>query len=174
MCNPAIAAAAFAVGSVGMQYGAARAEAKHQDQVYEVNRQQAFKSMGEQYQGIGLRQLQNTEAAADEIWNRRLQALREQSTSAVAAGEAGISGFTVERVLRDIGATASRDVSTIERNRDWNNQQLQSEAMGVKAQAADRILSVQRGTPPNPWASVFKAGSDGLSAYKGAGGKFGK
>lgn len=177
MCEPmtiaAFAAAGLAAGSGIMQYQGAKAQASYQTQLSEANKQNAVSAMAEGYQALGLRQQQEQDAASDSIQNRRLQALRETATTSVAAGEGGVSGFSVQRVLQDIGAVASRDVATVEQNRDWAISQLGSEASGVRSSAVSRISSVQPGIAPNGWAAALKIGADGLSAYSAAGGKFG-
>lgn len=177
MCEPmtiaAMAAAGMAVGSSFMQYQSGSAQAKHQTQLADANKVSALSSMTESYQALGLRQQQEQDAASDNIQDRRLQGMKQTSAATVAAGEAGVSGFSVQRVLQDMGAMASRDVSSIEQNRDWSISQLGSQASGVRSNTQSRIASMQGGIKPNGWASAFKAGADGLSAYTSAGGTFG-
>lgn len=181
MCDPmtlALTAGGLQIGSGIMQYQNAKAQSKAQTAMYEMNQQNAYQAMRNDYMAVQQRQLQEQDAAAEQIAGRRLEALREVSTATVAAGESGVSGFSVERVLRDIGAVASRDISTIEQNRDWGTQQLQNELLGIKNTTVSRINSVSPGTKPNPWAYVFQTGADtaasGFTTYFGAGGTIGK
>ncbi|HCL3314570.1 TPA: hypothetical protein N2A14_002578 [Pseudomonas aeruginosa] len=171
MCNPAVMGA-FAVASTFMQYQAAQQQAKAQTQLYNMNKAAAIKSMQADQTALGLQAQQSADAASQQINDRRLEALRQSSTATVAAGEAGVSGFSVERVLRDISGASSKDVSTIQQNLDWNNQQIQSQMVGVSNDTQSRINSVQKGVKPSLLGTIFKAGVSGGEAYASAGGTF--
>lgn len=177
MCDPmtlALVAGGLQIGSGVMQYQGAKAQAKAQTKLYEMNRQNSYAAMRQEYDAVQQRQLQEGEAALQQVEDRRLEALQEIATANVAAGESGVSGFSVERVLRDIGATAARDISTIEQNRDWSVQQLQNEKLGIQNTTVSRINSVSPGTKPSKWAAILGTASNaaqvGGSTYFGAGG----
>lgn len=175
MCDPVTAAAAAmaiaGAGSAITQHQAQENQAKVQDALYEQNRLNAYQSMRNQYLGLQNRQSQEIQAASQKIEERERLAMEDTATARVAAGEAGVTGLSVERVLRDIGANASRDVSTVEQNRDWTVSQLSDEAQGIASQTQSRINGVSQGVKPSPWATGFKLVGTAASAYTmGAGG----
>ncbi|WP_067516908.1 virion core protein, T7 gp14 family [Endozoicomonas ascidiicola] len=168
MCDPvsiAVASMAMAGGSAIASHQAQSNQAKVQDALYEQNKVNSYASMRNQYLGIQNRQSQEMEAASQQVQQRTLQAMEDQATANVAAGEAGVSGFSVERVLQDMGASASRDISTIEQNRDWTMSQLTEEAKGIATQTQSRINGVSQGVKPSPWATAFQLGGAAVNSY---------
>lgn len=169
MCNPMIWAAvgqgAASIGGTVASYQAASAEAKFQNKQHEQNKLNAYAAMRQGYITSQQRQQQETAAAAQDIQERQLEAMQQMATSNVAAGEAGVSGFSVERVLRDIGATASRDVTTIQQNRDWAVSQLNDEMLGLGHQTKSRILSVPKAMKPNVLPYILQGVGGAAQAY---------
>lgn len=169
MCEPmtiaAVTMAVAAAGSAYTGYEGAKAQADTQNKLYEQNRKNSMAAMRDNYLTIQQRQGQEIEAAGQQIQERRLEAARQTATARVASGEAGVSGFSVERIMRDISGVASRDVSTIEQNRDWNLDQLGRQMAGIGTQTNSRINSVTRGTQPNPWSYGLEAAGGIANAY---------
>lgn len=168
MCEPTtIAAVTMAVTSAGSAvtgYQGAKAQAEVQNAMYEQNKLNSYAAMRNEYMTSQQRQAQEVEAATQQIQDRRLEAIRQNATSNVAAGEAGVSGFSVERVLRDIGASASRDISTIEQNRDWSLSQISNQMQGSQTETKSRIQSMTKGIKPNPWSYAFKIAGGAANA----------
>lgn len=169
MCDPVtVAAATMTVASVGSAvsgYEGAKAQATMQNRMYEQNKLNAYSALRTDYQATQQRQMQEIEAASQQIEQRRLESLQQQATANVAAGEAGVSGFSVERVLRDIGAKASRDISTIEQNRDWGLSQLQNEMRGQRDRAVSRIFSVPKAMKPSALPYIFQGMGGAAQSY---------
>lgn len=169
MCEPmTIAAATMAVASAGSAvagYQGAKAQAEMQNQMHQQNMLNSYAAMRQGYLTYQQRQQQEAEAAAQDIQARRLEAMQQTATANVAAGEAGVSGFSVERVLRDIGATASRDVTTIQQNRDWNVNQLNNEMLGLRTQTKSRILSVPKAMKPRVLPYILQGAGGAAQAY---------
>ena len=157
--------AASSLGSALVGYQGAKAQAEMQNYMYEQNKLNAQAAMRQGYLTIQQRQQQEMAAAADDIQARRLEAMQQTATANVAAGEAGVSGFSVERVLRDIGAVASRDISAIQQNRDWNVNQLNNEMLGLGAQTKSRILSVPKAMKPNVLPYILQGVGGAAQAY---------
>lgn len=168
MCNPmllAITQGALSVGSTVADYQGAKAQAEMQNQMHQQNKLNAYAAMRQGYVTSQQRQQQEMEAAADDIQARRLEAMHQTATANVAAGEAGVSGFSVERVLRDIGAAGSRDISAIQQNRDWNVNQLNNEMLGLGTQTKSRILSVPKAMKPNVLPYILQGVGGAAKAY---------
>ena len=164
MCVAAIMALS-SIGSAYTGYQSAAAQAKMQNYMYEQNKLNSYEAMRQEYLTAQQRQAQEKEAAASQIQARRLEEMRQMATSNVASGEAGVSGFSVERILRDIGSAASRDVQNIIQNRDWAISQMNNEMLGITNRTKSRIQSVSMGVAPSPWSYGFQAVDGMAKAY---------
>lgn len=127
MCEP-VSIAMAVVGALSAVAGHQQAEvaAKVQTKQHEQNQRNAQAALRDSYIAIQNRQQQEAESAAQQVEERRRESVRQMSSAYAAAGEAGVSGLSVQSILADIGATAARDISTIEENRDWSLDQLNS------------------------------------------------
>lgn len=167
MCNPTlIASAMFAsqAGSSLMSYQAQKQQAEAQDAIYQQNKLNAYQSMRDEYLGVQDRQAQEIARSSQEIIQRRQEEQAHLATARVAAGEAGINGVTVERVLQGINAAASQDVDTMAQNKEWTLEQLSDQSKGITSKTQSRVNSVRKGVKPNPWATVFGIGNAAVSA----------
>lgn len=175
MCNPlALAAFAFQAGSAVIGHQAASAQAKVQTQMYEENKRQSIIDMQRQMVDANTRQLQEQEAAAASVDDRRRQALVQASSANAAIGESGGTGFTMGALISQVMGDAGRDVSRIETNRDWGIAQIGREKEGIRAQTISRINGMARGVKPSGLATALQIGSAGVSSYAGyKTGKFG-
>lgn len=106
-------------------------------------------------------------AASDAIQQRREQAMRQASTARAAAADSGIKGFSVDSLINEVSGAASRDVSTIEQNRDWAAGQIGNQMRGMRSQAQSQINSMSPGIKPSPWGSAFRIGAAGVNSYAG-------
>lgn len=170
MCEPTtLAIASFALSAVSSvaAYQQGSAQAKMQTQQHEQNQRNAQAALRDSYIAIQNRQQQEAQSAAQQIEERRRESVRQMSSAYAAAGEAGVSGFSVQSILADIGATASRDISTIEQNRDWSLDQLNSEMAGARNQAMGQMNATAPGVKPSAWATAFQIGAAATNSYSG-------
>ena len=156
MCEPAtiIAGASLAIG-VGSQV----ANAKEQDKASKQNKEAALAAMAESWRDLSLREHQEQDAKALTIAQADRQAREADALARVSAGEAGVSGASVDALLSDISADASRFKTTAEQNLDMTITQLQQEKRGVAAGAGNRIAA---SPPSNPFATALQIGALGL------------
>lgn len=170
MCNPmALAIASFVMqaGSTVMEHKTASAQAKLQTQQYEDNRRLAMADMQRQMADANTRILQERQAAAQSVDERRRLALMEASSARAAAADRGVAGFTIGALLAQVMGDAGRDVSTIETNRDWSTGQIEREKAGIRSQTISRINSMAPGIGPNALATGLKIGGAALNSYSG-------
>lgn len=171
MCDPvSIASTAMTVVSTGaqmygqqQQYEMAAQRAEAQNKMYTQNRQNTYKALGREYGDINTRQSQEQQAATEEKEQRTREARSQMARARVAAGEAGITGNTVHLGLRDIGGSAARDRSTIDRNLNWTLGQLQRQKQSRQTAAVNRINSVSKGQPPSKGAALAGMASTAAS-----------
>lgn len=168
MCDPmtiAIASFALAGTQTVAQYQQARGEAKVQTALHNMNQRQALKDMQQQMADLGARQLQEQQAAAEETFDRRRQALIEASSATARIGESGASGLTMSALMQSVYGQAGRDITRMNTNREWNLQQIEREKQGVRSQAISRMNGTTPGTGPSPLAAALKIGSAALDSY---------
>lgn len=166
MCEP-VSIAMAVVGALSAVAGHQQAEvaAKVQTKQHEQNQRNAQAALRDSYIAIQNRQQQEAESAAQQVEERRRESVRQMSSAYAAAGEAGVSGLSVQSILADIGATAARDISTIEENRDWSLDQLNSEMSGARNQAMSQMNATTAGVRPSGWATALQIGSSAVGAY---------
>jgi len=172
MCEPismAVASFAISAASTVMDFQAQSQAAKEQNKYYEQNRLNALQAFTDNQNAMNQRIAQEQEAASAEKFENRLEAKSARATNEVAAGEAGVSGLSIEGLARDFAGKEQRMSDRIDQQTDWTTQQLQAEKRGDSFRALDRINSVRRANKPNFAAAGLKiaaAGLDSFSTYK--------
>lgn len=149
-----IAGASLAL-SAGSQVAAAGAQNKASRQ----NREAAIRARNEDFRALGLQEVQIQDAAQESIMATHRQAQQAEALARVSAGEAGVSGASVEAIIGDIAAQAGRATVNTERNLDASIRQIQQEKRGTAAGAQSRINAVQ---PANPFAVGLGIGAQAL------------
>ena len=168
MCD----AMTMAIASFGMQAGGAVLDyqqgvqnAKMQDAMFNQNRLNALHAMRMDSQQTQLRMQQEGIAAGEAIFDNHLQTMQNLSTANVAAGESGVTGISVARLMNNIKAVGGRETINIMTNRDWNVGQLNHQLHGIRDNTIGRINSVARGVKPSALATALRIGQAGLSAH---------
>lgn len=146
-----------------MQYQAQQAQYEQQERIYEQNRLNALAAFRDQQQATNIRQIQEQETAAQERMDTALEARAARATAMTAAGESGVTGFSVEHLMRDYYAREQRFNDRVDTNLDWTMQQLQLEKKQQGYRALDRINSVPRGTPPSFGDAALRIAAGGLN-----------
>lgn len=165
MCNPAIAMFALTAASSAMQYRQQQNAAADQNAMEAQNRYNALAATRDSYAQMNERQLQETDAAGQAIQSRRLDETRQLSAARTAAGEAGITGFSVDALMRDISDRTAGDVGAIQNNLDWTLTQAQHQQRGIQSTGQSRINSVSRARGPSALAAGLQIASGGVNAY---------
>lgn len=141
-------------------------EAAYQQQ-YQQNAKSAQKAAVQNYAAIDQRIVQEQQAASTEVEQSVIEARKAAATTRVAAGEAGISGLSVDALLGDIYGASARHADNVNQQTEWTVQQLQREKEGIASNTQDRINSVsapiiQR---PNFLDLGLRIGSAALDSY---------
>lgn len=142
MCGPlAIPIATAALSAVGavasyrQQSQQAEAQAKAANEV----QRQARLNATRQYTDLQLRQQQERMAAAQQKEQSQREARATVASARTAAGESGVTGFSVDSVIGDIEGRAARYRENINQNQEFTQQQLQATAEGIRAGAQSQI-----------------------------------
>lgn len=112
------------------------------------------------------------EVAAQDKFQRQLQTAREHGTITVAAGEAGVGGTSVMKVMNNATMQGGYDISVIEANRASKARQITAKKFSVHAAAkgAVNVAEAQVQAPLTQAVNVGVAGAEGYMAGKTLGG----
>jgi hypothetical protein len=151
MCDPATAmvgvSTALSIGGSFMGY-------QQQQKAYAANAKAANQATINSYAGIGLRQQQENEKAAQDKWDVGLEMARAKATSTTAAGETGIGGVSFANLLSDYEARGGSAMATTEENRKMTEGALQQEKDSTQAKGQAAINAVPRPSPLGLFADV--------------------
>lgn len=170
MCNPlAFMGASFLIKSTAavMQYGANVRQSQEQDAYYENNRVNAINAGNIEDQRLAMRQVQEENAGGEKKFDNMLETRARARKAEAGAGEAGITGLSVESLLRDIYQTGERAGGRIQSNTDATLEQLNAERNGVPIRVNDRINSVSRGKKPSMIGLGLQIAGAGVDSYTG-------
>lgn len=137
MCEPTTIAVGAAALSGALQIKQSNEQAKATERSLRQSADNA--SIGAQVQTNEL-----VESATDQISERVRQSLIERRRLQVAAGQGGISGATVDRIVNTSQGNLGRDVTTIQRNLASQDQQIQLQQRGIQSDFANRATQIQR------------------------------
>jgi hypothetical protein len=168
MCDPiTIAVSSFAIGAVqtGMQYVAGNQAAKQQNDMVRENQRAANANLVREYADVQTRQIQEEDAAAVQKQDVSREARAARATTMAAAGEAGVSGLSVEALLADVYGKEATAKDRVSQNTGFTTDNLTREMDGLKAKATDRINSMPWASGPSPFAAALKIGGVGLDGY---------
>lgn len=161
MCIDPLSAASAALSVAGSVagYSAARSQAAAQNQAYLDNARDANDAAGHQYAALAHRGVEERDAASQKLAQSSIDALKARSTARTAAGEAGVTGLSVEALLGDLVGQQGRRDETIRQNERTAQSDITAQMDMVKANTQSRIASVQRAQKPSALPFLI----DGLS-----------
>src|SRR5882724_6193277 len=172
-----VIAAASAAYSMYQQSQATNAQNKYQSRLAEnrdaeiqSNYELAVSSANSQYRDLQARQQQESAAAAQKLQGAAVEGGEARSRALVAAGEAGVSGLSVNALLSDFMGREAKYRDSVKSNAGAATDQLRSEMEGVNAQASGRIASIspyvkQPVESPNYFGAAMRVGGSALDVY---------
>lgn len=166
MCEPlTIMTAALSAASTVTGFIGAQQQAKAQNQMVRENQKAANANLVREYADVQTRQIQEEDAAAVQKQDLSREARAARATTMAAAGEAGVSGLSVDALLADVYGKEATAKDRILQNTGFTTHNLTREMDGLKAKAKDRINSMPWATGPRPFAAALKIGGIGLDSY---------
>jgi hypothetical protein len=140
------------------------------DKQIEENYQLSVQSANAQYRALQDRSSQEGEAATQKTLEQAREGAAARSRALAAAGEAGVSGLSVNALLTDFMGQEARYRESVATNLGYSKDQLASEMEGVRAQAQGRIASIQPYMrqpvdSPNYFGAAMRVGGNALDAY---------
>ncbi|MEJ5084947.1 hypothetical protein [Brucella pseudogrignonensis] len=161
----AIAQFAISAATTVMSFGAEQAAYKAQQQQYENNRIEANKAATDNYAATQLRMQQEQKAASQELQKTQTEAAQARATAQVAAGEAGVSGLSVDALIGDFYNQEGQYERTLDNNMQMQADALRADMDGTMHQTASRINSVSQGQKPSFAGAAVRILSGGLESY---------
>ncbi len=168
MCDPiTLAVSSFAIGAAQTVAGyiGESQQAKMQNQMVRENQKAANANLVREYADTQKRQIQEEDAASVQKQDIAREARAARATSMVAAGEAGVSGLSVDALIADVYGKEATAKDRISQNTGFTVDNLKSEMNGFKAKAQDRINSIPWANGPSPFAAALKIGGSALGSY---------
>lgn len=171
MCDPVtLAAASFAVttvstiGSTVMQAQQASAEAEYRDAQIAQSHQAAV----ENYDLLQLRREQEREAASQQVEANQREALRATERARTAAGEAGVTGLSVDALLGDLYGQEARFRNNVAVNLEAVNSDIDQSASDVRTGTINQITSLPQISRPDYFGAGARLAGAGFSSYRSA------
>lgn len=166
MCDPiTMVAAALGTAQTVTGYIGERQAAAAQNAMVRENQKAANANLVREYADVQTRQIQEEDAAAVQKQDISREARAARATTMAAAGEAGVSGLSVDALLADVYGKEATAKDRISQNSGFTTSNLTREMDGLKAKAQDRINSMPWATGPSPFAAALKIGGVGLDSY---------
>jgi hypothetical protein len=144
------------------------AEAQATQARFDANRLAANDARDLKVQTLNQRVIQESEAAAEEKLALGIKAMEGEGAALVAAGEAGVTGNSIDLLLQDYEAQKLRGTTTINRNLENVEKQIELEKRGASAEALNRTNSLQQGVMPNFLAAAVGTAASAAGAYNSA------
>lgn len=166
MCTPQVA---IAVVQGVMQQNAAVDAANRQNALYRQNAANAMVAATDEQRALNRRIGQEGDAAAQKSFDLILDSIRRTGTAQTAAGEAGVAGNSVSRLLNDITRQTTVAQNTVSRNFDMTKAQLEDSKESTKTTFNSRVNSVQKGYAPSASDALLGIGLSAGAAYAGSG-----
>ena len=173
MCAPVLAALTVAstVASVVAQQQAADAQSETNQRQYD-NTMRAYR---ENVNQTNLMQQQERESSLQKVEDNNMKARAAASTAAVASGESGVSGLSVDALMGDISFDQNRYNSSVQTNFDRAQGAISNQRENVYANAASQINGLQTPAAPDYLGAALKIGNAASDFDKTQGNKwFGK
>lgn len=155
---------AIGVASTVVGFNGQQQQYKAQQAMYNENAKNAQKMAREQYAHTQNRWRQERAAASLEKQNANVDAMEGRATAAVAAGESGVQGLSVNQFLASYYAKQGRFNDAVDQNYQMNRDYLWASMDQTKNQAQSQINSMPKPTKPSFLDAAIRIAGQGLEA----------
>lgn len=146
--------------------GSAIAAHSAQNSAERRNRRASNSAAQQDLNALDVRDIQERTAAIGDILSIERQVQQARGTAAVAAGEAGVSGASVQALLAIIETRGGEAVGDINTSLRMTREQIGREGQAIRTLRESRISSVQPGSKIELGARVAAAGLDAYTGYR--------
>src|SRR5689334_17703989 len=127
MCDPlSLAVATFTVGAAKstMSFIGASQQASAQEALYDANKASANYSSNYEHAQLARRRIQEQDAAGEKMFDNALETRAKAASAEAAALDSGISGLSVDSLIRDVIGSGGRTNDRLQHNLDMTLDQL--------------------------------------------------
>ncbi|WP_448189666.1 virion core protein, T7 gp14 family [Azospirillum sp. sgz301742] len=117
------------------------------------------------YDQLGLQKQQELANASQKIGATSLDAAKARARARVAAGEAGVSGISVDALMADFSRQEGTYNSTVEENYARKSAQLDLNMQGLQKGAQGQINQIPEPKAPDFTGAALRLGGDVMKAY---------
>jgi hypothetical protein len=156
---------ALSAGQAGISHMAAAGQASAQNQINRLAAEETRTSLIADYEAFDAMDREETQGAAEEIEATRREAMRRRGTVRTAAGEAGVTGLSVDALLRDLHGQEATMRDGVATNLERTRSQFQRERTGAAATATRRLRSAPPVQRPSFAATALTTGAGIAGAY---------
>jgi hypothetical protein len=175
MCDgaSAIALAGLIIGAATTTYSTieqdktVKAQNRINQQAADEGAALASEAFKDQANSARLRDSQEAEAAAKDKFENSKAAAQARETARVSAGEAGVSGVSVDNLIADYYKQELGYTDAVNRNLEFSQDQTTSELKGLRSGAIDRSIASKRPliNRPSYLAAGASIANNALSSY---------
>lgn len=155
----ALSVASSVAGYIDRQNQAAQAESR-----YQQNRIAATQARDLKISALNTRAIQQAEATSESKLQLAIRALEQEGRQVVAAGEAGVSGQSIQQQINLTEARRLRGETTYNSQLDSILTQMELERAGINSEALARVNSLQRGIEPSLGMAALGAASGAVAS----------
>jgi hypothetical protein len=162
MCAPLLTALQVA-SSVG-GFIAQQQAANEQERANQQNYQNQMTAYRYNIANANANKVQEAENLAAKKIENNAEVMRKQATAKVAAGEAGVSGFSVDALLAELGGRGGQANSSAETNYLRADRAIEADKMNIWAGTASSIGQMRTPQAPDFLGAALKIG-DTVNTY---------
>jgi len=149
-----IASVASTAATLAAQQQAAKAQERANQRQYES----ALQARAANINQTNLMQQQEREGSMQKLEENNLAARAAQATANVSAGEAGISGLSVDSLIADLGTKQNRYNTSVETNFDRSVQAIEIQRENASINAASQINQLKTPAAPDYVGAALRIG----------------
>lgn len=169
MCDPvSIIGFGLSAASTMMGAQAQQAQADYQNKLAIANARNATQATLNDYNQSALRDVQEEAAAAQKVQAQVDEARALRARARVSAGESGVSGLSVDALDRSIAGDALGNITTINQNRAWTQQQsnMNKKALYTTGKSRTNEAASSMRSGPSAIGTALQIGAAGLDSYE--------
>lgn len=166
IATAAIGTASAVSGYIG-QKQQADASNKFMKNRYAQVTAEALKAQNLSYNDINARLQQEDAAYSQQGQTQSVLSIMAKGRASAAAGEAGASGNSVDRLLAEFDRVETANQNILSQNRTWGYEQAQRQMEGIAADTQSRISGAapQMTAPPSPAQLILGIGQSAIEGY---------
>ena len=157
MCGPALGMMQGLIGGMGAiaNYNAQVDDFNQREKQWQTNYKNALMSGRDEYNQLNTRAVEEQAATGQKIQSYAEEGAIKAAEAETAAAGAGVSGNSVDEVIRGILGGSARNIAYAKENARFTAQKIADQGRGITANVMNRINSLTRPVKPNAGAAML-------------------